>query len=110
LKDLVSPDTLADIPEACHESLLLKSQQVRNFLVAVIIFYSGRIFVILYLITDYIFNFDNDYRYYEIRIARDYFEMVAFTIVLITFRPRAQWPEFYGVDIDTAKNSIFRSK
>ena len=36
--------------------------------------------------------------------------MFAFSIILITFRPRAQWPEFYGVDIDTAKNSIFRSK
>lgn len=36
--------------------------------------------------------------------------MVAFSLILWTFRPRRVWPEFYGVDIDTAKNSIFRSK
>ena len=66
--------------------------------------------VIFYFILDYTFNFDNIFRHYEIRLARDYLEMIAFTIILFTFRPRSQWPEFYGVDIDTAKNSIFRSK
>jgi len=43
-------------------------------------------------------------------MARDFIEMIAYTIILIAFRPRAQWPEFYGVDIHTAKDSIFRSK
>lgn len=110
LGELIAPDQLADIPEACHASLLLKSKQVGRFLIAVCLFYSSRVAVIFYLILDYLVSFDNDYRYYEIRLARDYLEMAAFTIILFTFRPRAQWPEFYGVDIDTAKNSIFRSK
>lgn len=36
--------------------------------------------------------------------------MLAFSIILFTFRPRRNWPEFYGVDIDAARNSIYRSK
>jgi len=40
----------------------------------------------------------------------DIVDMIAFTMIMFTFRPRRRWPEFYGVDIDTAQNSIFRSK
>ena len=43
-------------------------------------------------------------------LARDFIEMMAYSMMLFIFRPRAQWPEFYGVDINTAKDSIFRSK
>jgi len=110
LAHMVDPDQLLDIPEACHESLKLKDWQLRRFFIALTIFFAGRLFAIIYGITDYLADFENAYRRQQIAMLGDIVDMIAFTMIMFTFRPRRQWPEFYGVDIDTAKNSIFRSK
>ena len=110
LYELVSPDQLSEIPEACHESIKLKYHQVKYFLFGVCVIYMTRQWTIIYRIADYFADFEDEFLYFKMDLARDAIEMMAYSLILYVFRPRRVWPEFYGVDIVTAKDSIFRSK
>lgn len=72
--------------------------------------YMTRQWTIIYRIADYFADFEDEFLSFKMVLARDAIEMMAYSLILYVFRPRRVWPEFYGVDIVTAKDSIFRSK
>ena len=76
-----------------------------------VVYFSCKISILLYEAVRYIISYENPFLGEKLKLSKDYLEMfLSYSLILYVFRPRARWPEFYGVDLHTAKNSVFRNK
>lgn len=105
------PEQLAEIPEPCHESIKLKYSQIQLFEISMVIYFACKISTLLYETICFLVSYSNPFLGEKLKLSRDFLEMfLSYSLILYIFRPRARWPEFYGVDLNTAKDSVFRNK
>lgn len=76
-----------------------------------IVYFSSRIAILLYETIRFLASYENAFLFEKLKLSKDFIEMfLCYSVILYVFRPRARWPEWYGVDLNTAKDSVFRNK
>jgi hypothetical protein len=87
-------------PAAFNRGLKMKYNQLRNFKIVIILFYTTRILYCTYIGCAAAVGSDNEYLQVCLGLLCEYIDAANFQLLLFTFRPRKQWPDFYAIGID----------
>lgn len=99
LESLVHSDD-QNLPVVFFGGWKLKIKQLKLFQIVIILFYLPNIAdqaYICYMVATYT---SNQYREVQVAIVEEFIELINYTILLIIFRPRKEWPDFYGLGIN----------
>ena len=99
-------NNIDDLPESFHPTLKLKSKLLLNFSRVLPFYLFSRALATLTCALFLLLGKDIVIAINETNVVRRLIELICFPMILMIFKPRREWPDFYYSEFSTIKNQI----